>query len=141
MPIAVAATESDRLRGNGILCAIATTTTAFLHPLVATAVRQEIPASTRAVMHGRAARLLAAADAPTAQVAAQLLAAAPTGDAWVVHQLRRAAHDALAAGVADTATSYLRRAAEEPPEPALRGQVHHEWGMAAALLDVSLRGV
>jgi DNA-binding CsgD family transcriptional regulator len=133
VPIAVAATESDRLRRNGILDT--TARTAFLHPLVATAVRQEIPTATRAVMHGRAARLLAGAGAPTAQVAAQLLVAAPTGDAWVVDQLRLAAREALAAGAADIATSYLRRAAEEPPEPTSRGQVHHEWGTATALLD------
>jgi DNA-binding CsgD family transcriptional regulator len=133
VPTAVAAIECDRLRRCGILGP--TELSAFVHPLVAAAVRQGIPVATRGVLHGRAARLLAEAGAPDTRVAAQLLATPPMGDAWVVDVLRQAARDALAAGAPEAAASYLCRASVEPPTAALRARVHCEWGQASALFD------
>ncbi|MFD0633654.1 ATP-binding protein [Catenulispora yoronensis] len=128
-----AADACDLARAAGILAPSAAF--AFSHPLVAGAIRADIPTSARGLMHRRAARMLARSGAAAPQIAAHLLAAPPIGDAWTVARLRKAADRALAAGAPEIAAEYLRRAAEEPPPPQLRGQVHHEWGIAASHLD------
>lgn len=128
-----AAAACDRARAAGILAP--GDMLGFVHPLVADAIRRDIPASTRGVMHRHAARLLARSGASAPQIAAHLLAAPPVGDPWAVARLRDGARLALAAGAPETAVEYLRRAADEPPPERLRGQVHHEWGIAAARLD------
>jgi DNA-binding CsgD family transcriptional regulator len=51
-----------------------------------------------------------------------------------VAELRQAAQQALAQGAADSAASYLRRALQEPPEPAERAEVLYELGSAERLL-------
>jgi DNA-binding CsgD family transcriptional regulator len=86
----------------------------FVHPLVRTAVYEDLPAPQTAVAHARAARVLAAGGAPAERIAAQLLRAAPAGDAWVVAQLRAAASDAMARTDPRTAITCLRRAFVEP---------------------------
>ncbi|MBM7815042.1 AfsR/SARP family transcriptional regulator [Saccharothrix algeriensis] len=56
---------------------------AFRHPLIRQALYEGTPAADRAALHRRAARALAAADAPVEHVASQLLAAEDGLDRWV----------------------------------------------------------
>jgi DNA-binding CsgD family transcriptional regulator len=91
----------------------------FAHPLVRSAMYQQISPMERAEAHGRAARLLAEGGAAPAQVAEHLLAASPTDDVWVVDRLRGAASEASARGAPGSAAAYLRRAlAESTSTPA-----------------------
>ena len=90
----------------------------FVHPIVRTAIHEEIPPAERPEHHARAARVLDERRCPPEQIAAQLLQAPPAGAAWVVDALLAAATPALALGDAKTAVAYLTRAlAEPPPEP------------------------
>lgn len=130
-----AAAACDRARAAGILDP--GDTLAFIHPLVADAIRRNIPASARGLMHRQAAGQLARGGAPASQIASHLLAAPSVGEGWTVARLREAARRALACGAPETAAEYLRRAAAEPPATRLRGQVHYEWGIAASRLDPS----
>jgi ATP/maltotriose-dependent transcriptional regulator MalT len=102
----------------------------FLHPLVRATVYADMPAAARAQAHARAAGLLAQWGADDDTIAAHLLESAPVGDPAVVERLRTAAHRAGAHGATDVAATYLRRAVEEPPEPAQRGAVLRELGAA-----------
>jgi DNA-binding CsgD family transcriptional regulator len=84
-------------------------------------------------MHGRAARLLAAAGATGEQICGHLVEAAPMGDARVVETLRGAARRALARGVPASAVAYLERALREPPLPGAQADVLAELGRAEAI--------
>jgi DNA-binding CsgD family transcriptional regulator len=84
----------------------------FVHPLVAHAVRRDIPTSERAGRHLDAARLLYADGAEPERVAAHLLLGRAEGDGWVVDQLCAAARDARSRGAPQSAASYLRRVLE-----------------------------
>ena len=86
----------------------------FTHPIVRSAIASDLTAAESAKEHGRAARLLAAHDAPAERVASHLLACEPAGDAWVTEQLRAAARVAGQRGAPAIAARYLRRALEEP---------------------------
>jgi DNA-binding CsgD family transcriptional regulator len=102
----------------------------FVHPLVRSAVYQDLAAPVRQHWHKRAARLLDGQDAGLAEVTVHLLAAAATGDAWVVDRLRRAAADARSRGAPDVAIQCLERALAEPPAAGVRGEVLFELGSA-----------
>ncbi|HEX2103703.1 MAG TPA: AAA family ATPase [Solirubrobacteraceae bacterium] len=99
----------------------------FIHPIVRTAIYQDIPVSERERLHARAAELLRS-DPEAA--ALHLLSSAPSGDAEVVATLTSVAADAVARGAPETAVRYLRRALAEPPQPELRPQLLYELGMA-----------
>jgi len=103
----------------------------FAHPVVRAAIYQEIPASERTRMQRRAAELLS--DDPE-KAAVHLLATDPHGDAQTVVALRAAARAAQARGAPDSAIRYLRRALAEPPEPAVKGGLLAELGLAGHLL-------
>jgi DNA-binding CsgD family transcriptional regulator/tetratricopeptide (TPR) repeat protein len=103
---------------------------AFIHPIVSGAIEQDLPAGERASLHARAARTFAVEDVGPERVAMHLTAVDRAGDAWVVEALRAAAHDALAKGAPPSATAYLRRALEEPPDKALRWAVLRDLGFA-----------
>jgi DNA-binding CsgD family transcriptional regulator len=103
----------------------------FAHPLLRTAVYEQTPASERARAHARAARLLADAGAPAEEVASQLLVAEPAADAWVVATLCSAAEQATARGAPDAAVAYLRRAFDEGPGPARRGELLAKLALAS----------
>lgn len=81
-------------------------------------------------MHRAAARVLLEGGAEPLVAAAQLLAADREADPWAVELLRRAARAALAKGAPASAAEYLRRALDEPPPPALRGEVLAELASA-----------
>ncbi len=87
----------------------------FVHPLVREAVYRDLPPGELEVAHARAARLLIEAGASSQRVAAHLLLAPPEGRPEVVETLRAAADEALKAGGAESAGTYLRRALDEPP--------------------------
>jgi tetratricopeptide (TPR) repeat protein len=102
----------------------------FVHPIVRTAIHDDIPAARRSDLHTRAARLLAGQGVGPEQVAVHLVATEPVGDQRVVGTLRQAARDALAGGAPDTAAALLRRALAEPPDSETRALVHFELGSA-----------
>jgi DNA-binding CsgD family transcriptional regulator/tetratricopeptide (TPR) repeat protein len=105
----------------------------FVHPLVADAVYRDVPPGDRELRHARAARLLAALEAPAERVAAHLLHVPPAGEAWRVATLREAATLASRKGAAENAVSFLTRALEEPPARAERSGVMLDLGLAEAL--------
>ena len=91
------------------------TTARFVHPLVGSAVYEDIPAPDRGRAHAHAARLLADHGQPAAVVAAHLLLAPPGRDERSYEVLRGAARASLRAGDPATAVAYLQRALAEPP--------------------------
>jgi DNA-binding CsgD family transcriptional regulator len=106
----------------------------FVHPVVRAAIYDGLALGDRERAHARAARILAERGAPPEQVCAHLLLAPPAGQAVTVAELRLAARQALAQGAADGAAAYLRRALQEPPQPAERAEVLYELGSAERLL-------
>ena len=107
----------------------------FIHPVVRTAIYEEIDSGARMTAHRRAAEILLASGARPEQAAAHLLRTLPCGDAFVTETLRRAAERAVAEGAPEAAVSYLRRALAEPPGEAL-GDVLAELGLAERLVDL-----
>jgi class 3 adenylate cyclase/DNA-binding CsgD family transcriptional regulator len=107
----------------------------FTHPVVRAAVYEDMSAPERIAGHRRAADVLADAGAEPEQVAVHLEQALPSGDPFVVETLRRAADRALQRGASDVAVSFLRRALDEPPPPADRGEVLRALGLAERLVD------
>jgi len=99
----------------------------FAHPIMRSAVYEDLPHSRRAGDHARAARLLDSEGGDPDRAAVHLLAAEPAADAWALHTLRAAAGRALARGAPEAAAALMRRAVAEPP-----AQI--EW--AATLLDL-----
>ena len=107
----------------------------FVHPIVRTAVYDEIPNHRRVRWHARAARLLDDADAPADEIAVHLLPLAPNADATVVGILHSAAAAALRAGAPESAVEYLTRALAEPPPARARVAILRELGAAEASLQ------
>ncbi len=108
----------------------------FAHPLLAAAVRAEIPPRVREQLHRRAARALAEERQTPERIAAHLLAASRESDAWVVALLRRAADEALSRGSPEAAAQYLKRALDEPAGDAT-SEVQLELGRALTLAGSS----
>lgn len=107
----------------------------FVHPIVRTAVYEDIPETEREKMHAGAARLLARAG-PEA-VALHLLSTEPAGEVSVVETLLEAGRAALARGAPETAVRYLRRALAEPPTEDRRGRALLQLGTAESLVDMA----
>ena len=106
----------------------------FIHPLLRAAVYGSLSERARTQMHGRAARLLAAAGATGEQICGHLLEAPPMGDEGVVETLRGTARRALAHGVPASAVAYLERASREPPPAGGQADVLAELGRAEAII-------
>lgn len=104
----------------------------FVHPIVRTAIHEDIPASARAALHARAARLLSEDGGGIDGVAAHLLATTAGEDQWTVQMLRKAAAAALGRGAPESAVTYLRRAWREAPAESLCPALSLELGVAAA---------
>lgn len=102
----------------------------FVHPIVRTAIYEDIPATERGDLHAHAAQLLEAQYADPGTIAVHLLACPPRGDADVVSTLREAARRALSGGAPDTAAALLRRALDEPPGKVDRPEILFELGTA-----------
>jgi DNA-binding CsgD family transcriptional regulator len=132
LDLAAAARAADELAEARVL-EPAGDALAFVHPLVAAAVYEEIPAARRGADHRRAAELLEAAGEGAEAVAAQLLRTPPAGDEWVLDRLLAAAGGALSHGAAAAASALLERAWSEPPPAARATEVLGMLGMAQAL--------
>lgn len=103
---------------------------AFVHAIVRDAVYRDLAPAARGLLHGRAARALAAEGEPPEQSAAHLLETAALGDPEVVSILRAAAASALGRGAPEAAARLLSRAAAEPPPDDMRATVLAELGDA-----------
>jgi len=103
---------------------------AFRHPIVRSAVLEDLNAGERMRLHRRAAILLLDGGARPERAAAHLMAMVPNRDGFVVATLRQAAQSSLSQGAPEAAVAYLRRALEEPPEPEERRDVLGELGIA-----------
>ncbi len=102
----------------------------FAHPVVRTAIYNDLSATEQAALHARAAKLLAERRTDPGAIAMHLVATPPSGDPNVVAMLREAARSSLAGGAPDTAAAQLRRALDEPPNAADRPLVLFELGNA-----------
>ncbi len=122
---------ADALRAGRILAD--TRTLRFAHPIIRSAVHEQLSAAARSAGHNRAARMLATEDAASERVAAHLLATEPHGSDWVCSRLREAAREAVPRGAPDASVTYLRRALEEPPSTENRPAVLLELGLAESL--------
>jgi DNA-binding CsgD family transcriptional regulator len=131
LEVAQAATLADSLVELGVLSAPGPLE--FVHPVVRTAILEDQPPGARAVLHARAARLLADEGAAGELVCAHLMQAPPAGEDWAVAQLLRTARAALEDGAPESAASLLIRALAEPPEADRRVEVLSELGRAEAL--------
>ncbi len=107
----------------------------FVHPLVRSAVYQDLAPPLRQHWHRKAARLLDAEGAKLQEVTVHLLAAGRAGDPWVVARLRLAAADARGRGAPDIAKVCLQRALAEPPPPGERAETLFELGTLEAMRE------
>jgi DNA-binding CsgD family transcriptional regulator len=107
----------------------------FVHPLVRSAVYEDLARPVRQRWHARAARMLDGESAAPEEVTVHLLASAPAGDDWVVGKLRLAAVDARGRGAADVALLCLQRALAEPPAARERADVLFELGSLETMDD------
>ena len=105
----------------------------FVHPLVRSAVYEDLAPPVRQRWHQRAARMLDGEGAPQEEVTVHLLAADTAGDLWVVGKLREAAADARRRGAPDVAALCLQRVLAEPPPAAMRAGVLLELGQLEAM--------
>jgi len=126
--LADAAAAADELAGIGVF--EPGTPLRFVHPIVRTAVHDDIPEAGRGLRHAEAARLLAADGADLDAVCAHLLVCEPAGSREVVERLRTAAARALGRGGAESAAIYLRRALAETADASLRAELLPELGWA-----------
>ncbi|MFI6094966.1 AAA family ATPase [Lentzea sp. NPDC051213] len=95
----------------------------FVHPIVRTAIYDDVPAAERSVSHAAAARVLADLHADPEAIAVHLLSTHPAGDPAVVKVLLEAARRTMSSGAPDTAAALLRRAIAEPPPDGERPEV------------------
>ena len=109
----------------------------FQHPIIRSAVYDDIDPSRLSEVHLDAARLLHDQDAAPDVIAAHLLDVRASGDPWVVDRLRTAAVEAWASGLSATAARYLKRAVDEPPPPDQRCRTRLRYGQALALGQVA----
>ena len=107
----------------------------FVHPILRTAVYEDIERATREALHRRSIELLEARRAPPERIASHFSGVAPAGDAHAVALLRGGATAALGRGAPASAVTHLRRALAEPPADGDRGQTLAELGLAESLLQ------
>ncbi|PZS22279.1 MAG: hypothetical protein DLM61_26235 [Pseudonocardiales bacterium] len=117
---------ADALSDGGVL--MSKRPLSFVHPLVKSAISLDTPVGERAQLHRHAAQLLSEEGADPVQVGAHLLACEPAADPEVVQLLRRAAREAIARGVPESAVGFLRRALDEPVALAARAELLGELG-------------
>ena len=130
--LADAAAAADGLAGIGVF--EPGTPLRFMHPIVRTAVHDDIPRASRGLRHAEAARLLAAEGADLDAVCAHLLVCEPAGSAEVVERLQAAAARAVGRGAPESAVAYLRRAMAETADVSLRAVLARELGRAEKVI-------
>ena len=102
----------------------------FSHPLVRSAVYEDIAPARRAIWHRQAAELLARRGVRVEAVAAQLTVAERVGDRWAVERLLEASRAARQRGAPEAARDLAARALAEPPPADLRATTLEELGAA-----------
>ena len=117
--------RSDLLRSDSPL--------EFFHPVVRTAIYENLDAASRSARHREAALILVAAGATPERAAAHLTLTIPGDDASAVETLRAAAARSLASGAGDAAVRYLRRALAEQLDDRTHAAVLIELGGAETL--------
>jgi DNA-binding CsgD family transcriptional regulator len=130
LDLAAAARLADRLRAADVLAP--GSVLEFAHPIVRTAVYESVPPGERALAHAEAAALLERDGADAERLALHLLRSEPGGDPRVAGRLRAAAAAASGRGAPGAAADYLRRALDEPPDPADRPAILLELGIDLA---------
>jgi DNA-binding CsgD family transcriptional regulator len=130
IPQAVAARAADTLVAAHALSP--GTRLAFEHPVMRSAVYEQLGRFGRRSGHARAADVLLERDADVEEVAAHLLAGEPSGDRSHVAVLEAAATRAERAGAFSAAARYLARALEEPPPTDDRFALGHRLGRLQA---------
>jgi DNA-binding CsgD family transcriptional regulator len=103
---------------------------AFRHPVVRSAVLEDIGAGERMRLQRRAAEVLLESGARPEQAATYLMSMLPDHDPFVVGTLRLAAQRSLSQGAPEAAVAYLRRSLDEPPTQEERVEVLAGLGMA-----------
>ncbi|MGW0705402.1 ATP-binding protein [Streptomyces sp. NPDC002643] len=109
----------------------------FVHPLIATAVYENILPATRIAYHGVAATVVTESGRGPAAASRHLIEVHPEGNPELVEQLRAAATEHLAVGAPEAACRCLERALKEPPEDDVRVRVLYELGCATLLTSPS----
>jgi DNA-binding CsgD family transcriptional regulator len=104
---------------------------AFAHPVLRSAVYEQVPHARRGLMHREVAWMLREHGTRPEHVATHLLLAPPCGDDTVVETLRAAGARAIAQGAPEAAVPLLRRALGEPARE--RAEVLVELAVAEAL--------
>lgn len=123
---------ADALTAAGVFDVSSPTT--FRHPLIQSAVHEDMPGSARARAHARAAFVLHEQGEPVQIIAAHLMETdGGSGERWAIDVLRRAAKAALAGGDSREAVGLLDRARAEGLPPDLRAAVLSELGQAQSL--------
>jgi DNA-binding CsgD family transcriptional regulator len=107
-------------------------TVRFMHPILRSAIYDDLSPAERERLHHTAAKILRERQAPAGQVAAQLMHTEPAADEATVMLLREAARGALALGDAAGSVTLLSRALREPPAQGDRSMVLLELGQAYA---------
>jgi len=130
--LTAASRTADGLRAAEVLAA--SELLDFAHPIVRAAVYDAIPPSERALAHAAAAEQLRKAGADPEQLAPHLMRVEPSGNGDVAACLREAAGAAISRGSPDVALALLRRATEEPPDPADLPATMFDIGLALASL-------
>ena len=102
----------------------------FVHPLVRSAVYDDLTPARRASAHRHAARLHADRGTGRDAVVAQLLLAEPAGERWAFEYLLDAAAQARRRGAPEAACELARRALAEPPPQERRALALEELGRA-----------
>jgi DNA-binding CsgD family transcriptional regulator len=107
----------------------------FTHPVVRSAVLENMSTDERTRAHHRAAQILLERGARPEQAATYLIRTIPVGDPFVTNTLRQAAKRSLGQGAPDASVAYLRRALQEPPALEERGDLLGELGIAEMTID------
>ena len=105
----------------------------FAHPIVRTAIYEDLAPGERSATHRRIAELLAAEGAELDPIAGHLLLSHPTGSPETIATLRGAAVHAMELGAPDSAATYLTRALEEGCERGPRATLLLELARAEKL--------
>jgi hypothetical protein len=109
----------------------------FCHPIIRSAVYDDLSPSARSDIHRAAARLLDDRGCGPDTVATHLLDVHAAADPWMVDRLTAAAATAMRSGLSATAARYLERAVAEPPAAELLGHVRLRYGQALAIGEVA----
>jgi DNA-binding CsgD family transcriptional regulator len=107
-------------------------TVRFTHPMLRTAIYEDLSPAERERLHQAAAKVLQERGAAAGRVAPHVVHVEPAADPEAVALLRDAARDALALGDAAGAAALLTRALDEPPATDDRAALLLELGQAHA---------